>query len=301
MNNSDAWYPAGRDAFIPLGGLAASRSAALARTVAGHTTPASAPRRARRADAIGWAAALASLVAAGCVIQSADAEPAPAPKAAAPAVFASEPGRDVDLGSDADRTCFLLGVHGAMVASSEAGVVREGGHWKLRAHGDAVGATATCVATIANRVELSVTSDDVGTSVVASPGRRCFLTRIYATSDAWTTGLTEFPFGAPGVRVEPTGSAYVLRAWLHKTPGAKPTGGASAVCVDLPAAAAADVHVQPDAEAHLPDEADWTCGVAGVFGVFSQAEASNAALSIDRTGWHAAIGASAELYASCVR
>lgn len=232
-------------------------------------------------------------------------------------------GPDLDLGSDADRTCVLTGIHGSLKAypgangtpysTARAGVYQRNGHWwvETRAgNGPGVSAQGICIPYVNNRVALGVAqanqSSGFHPSVPATANRQCFLTSVYAVGWGWAGYLEDWPFGPPGVAIQPEGSNWVFRSWLNSNSTGQNAGGANAVCVDV----APGALLLWDSEAgtatltsKLFDHgAGWACGLNGLFGVFmNDWNHPGAEVSVDNVGdWWVTLAARDEVLTRCV-
>jgi hypothetical protein len=233
-------------------------------------------------------------------------------------------GADLDVGPDNDRTCFLMGIHGSLKAypgvngspfsKASAGVYRINGRWKVRTragHGPGVSAQVACILATGNRVELSVTEGDSPSSnpsVPATPNRQCFLTSVYAVGHGWDAYLSDWPFGPPGVGIDVVSGKWVFHEWLNPNSSEQASGGASAVCVDVPMVGLKNFHSEAPANTSITKElfqndGGWVCGLSSLLGVFMDSWSKpGAEVFLNSTNnWSVSIANRREVNVKCVK
>jgi len=199
---------------------------------------------------------------------------------------------DKDLGATSDRTCWLLGVQGSLDAGPlwqygpdirEAGVFMVNGRWVLRVRsgiGLQTAVWAVCTGYTQDRTTISVSSKSNNSSyppaVEIQDNRYCFLTSIYNQGrwGSWDGYLNVQPHDPPGVRIEKD-TSWGWWKFLHWDNGPASngdnTGGARAVCVDIPASLSdgwSGDGPRSDVSIRGNTGGGWVCGLRGLFGVF---------------------------------
>lgn len=199
-------------------------------------------------------------------------------------MYAWYSGTDVDLGSDADKTCFLVGVKGSLrgwtswssseYTTAKAGVYSINGHWRIRTDpgsGPGVAAKVGCIPNVGNRVFVGGSPTSTG-YVDDTPSRQCFLTAVSGHGHGWTALLPEQPNNPPGVAVWSDGAKWRILANLIEHSNGDYSGGATAVCVDVALPRELDFQREGPGSFEIPIPStvvdQYTCGFHMISGVF---------------------------------
>ena len=194
-------------------------------------------------------------------------------------------GFELDLGSSADKTCFLAGVKGSLKGWSSwssssytvarAEVVNTGGHWKVRTgfgNGAGVAAKVACISETANRVSFGATfsgNNDISTSFAAvTPKRRCFITGIRGRGHGWTSFVNEQPNPPPGVSIFSDGINFRFTGNVVDHSDGTWSAYATAVCVDVDDGAD-QVWTLNGPQTKTLSSGDFACGFERISGVFT--------------------------------
>ena len=190
---------------------------------------------------IGMICLLSSLALAGCVMEPGDEDQVDVETATAEQAVSwtslqwhscTSLDCTVNLGSSADRTCFIAGIRGKLASGSTAypagaNIVNNGSWgWNLYIENPSyedISVMTTCIPNTANRVTASWQSGSAATTIPPGPNstRRCFL------SGVWNRSSTAFGAFASNTKVWRDGNTHFLGGSL---PG---NATVFATCVDI--------------------------------------------------------------------
>lgn len=243
---------------------------------------------------------LGGSVLAGCVASEPDIADDPDTSETAQAItsfsFPFFSGAELDLGSDADKTCFLQGIKGSLrgaeswqspedeLETAGAGVFDDPDHhWRIRTDpglGPGVAVKVGCIPNVGGRVFIQAhqTGNQSFSSVqAASKGRQCFLTSVNGRGYGWMTLMPGQPPLKPAVWLDDDAPGPSWRIHVNLAAGSSATenglrGGATAVCVTVVAPNPLDFSFDGlGGSVKLPipasQVADFTCGLHTIAGV----------------------------------
>lgn len=198
----------------------------------------------------------------------------------------------LDLGSSADKTCYLIGVRGSLKgwtswSSSEfttarAAVFIANGRWIVETSpgdGGGIAAKVGCVGTVANRVFFSSSfaptpTNNLINNVPSIPHRQCFITGISGKGHGWTAFSGQQQSPLPGVGLMNDGIRWQFIGRLIPHSDNQASGGASAVCVNLPDSIRRRFDEDGPINRRLSGTANSVCGLTAIAGVFVNAPTS---------------------------
>lgn len=230
-------------------------------------------------------------------------------------------GYELQLGSSANMTCFLVGVKGSLrgwstwastsYKSASAGVYDVDGTWRVRTepgYGGGVAAKVGCIMTAANRVKFSASfwPAPSGGSVPATAGRQCFISAISGFGHGWTAFQDVQPNDPPGVGLVSDGINWRFASSLIENVDGAKSGTASAVCVDLPTAPPKTFSVDgPDSRIlSLSNPDQYACGLQAIAGVFVDSLSDTPGIELFKAGsqdWHAGVADHYQATVRCAR
>ncbi|XXT19550.1 hypothetical protein WME94_55940 [Sorangium sp. So ce429] len=186
-----------------------------------------------------------------------------------------------NLGSTADRTCFLAGITGALAGGSSlnpvgANVSGATENWRVfirNPNNNKISVMTTCIANTANRVTAHWYTGNAATLIPAGPSstRRCFL------GGVWSLNSTGFSTFASNVQVWRDGNDHFLG-------GSMPAGSSNSVfatCVDVPTSAGTWAYGNGTAStvtgniSYNPAAGGVACGLTSIGGKLTTASTSN--------------------------
>jgi hypothetical protein len=227
----------------------------------------------------------------GCAVQTADGTSAPADEKVATSSEAFNGGwgytwnvssqSSLDMGADANKSCFLAGVTGNLVSElgfetvtqgSYVQINRRNGHYYLdidpSVGGEPEGGTVFCVPTVANRTtpvtHFNWNSQTAPTFLgAATPGRQCFLTGVENISEQ-SEAHQDFSEAGDSLQVFKSGNSWYL--------GGTGVAAGQAACVDVSGVAGGWEWIAPTYGTATHDLAGAgggvTCMLTGIGGSF---------------------------------
>lgn len=225
----------------------------------------------------------------------------------------------IDLGSDANQTCFLSGVSGDLNTGyqwhegerSNVRVFRENGRYFFEVDsgkwdqgtevGRKLGGHASCVNITTNRQEALWTAGDWPKIIQPTASKRqCFLSGVYGTGGTWVSS-------SDNVRVKKSEGNWVLDGTVDPDPWSGSHPAATAVCIDFPSETSLGnfTHYGPASANVIWDSEQEACGLTGMEGKFNVNDWDNGVMLSWPASWPgwwtASVSSGKIMWSTCVQ